>query len=100
MSQRLADPDQTRNRLEILNQFFREMLLLNGGGCVALLAFLQAIWKDAGPGFVRGIVVGISFFILGLALTVAGSIYVTKSPKRYNSGEVWADECRKRISGS
>jgi hypothetical protein len=71
MSHSLADPEQTKNRLEILNRFFRGMLLLNGGGCVALLAFLQAIWKDAGPGFVRGIVAGMVFFIVGLGFTVA-----------------------------
>jgi hypothetical protein len=67
---RLADEEQTRNRLEILNKFFQGMLLLNGGGCVALLAFMQAIWRDSSPGFVRSIVIGMSFFIVGLFFTV------------------------------
>jgi hypothetical protein len=72
MSQPLADVEQTRNRLEILNQFFRGMLLLNGGGCVALLAFLQAIWENAKRGFVQDILEGMAFFIFGLVCTVAG----------------------------
>jgi hypothetical protein len=69
---RLSDEEQTRHRLEILNQFFRGMLLLNGGVCVALLAFLQAIWNNASPSFVRGILIGMAFFIGGLFFTVSG----------------------------
>jgi hypothetical protein len=69
---RLSGEEQTRHRLEIRNQFFRGMLLLNGGGCVALLAFVQAIWNDASPTFVRGILVGMALFIFGLFFTVAG----------------------------
>jgi hypothetical protein len=36
-----AEPEQTRHRLEILNQSFRRMLLRNGGARIALLAFVQ-----------------------------------------------------------
>jgi hypothetical protein len=68
----LADPEQTRNRLEILNQFFRGMLLLNGGACVALLAFLQAIWESRPPDFVHLLVYGMACFLLGLVFTVVG----------------------------
>jgi hypothetical protein len=42
---------------------FSEMLLLNGGGSLALLAFLQAIWDKANPSFVRGILIGMAFYI-------------------------------------
>jgi hypothetical protein len=52
----LADAEQTRNRTEILNQLFRGMLLLNGGACLALLAFVQAIWDRATASFVRAVV--------------------------------------------
>jgi hypothetical protein len=69
---KLDDPEQTRNRLEILNQFFRGMLLLNGGACVALLAFLQAIWESRPPGFVHLLVYGMACFLLGLVFTVVG----------------------------
>ena len=72
MPRPLADVEQTRNRLEILNQFFRGMLLLNGGGCVALLAFLQAIWNSASRGVMHGILFGMALFIAGLTFTVAG----------------------------
>jgi hypothetical protein len=68
----LADPEQTRHRLEILNQFFRGMLLLNGGACVALLAFVQAIWERRPPGFLHVVVYGIAFFLLGLVFSVVG----------------------------
>jgi hypothetical protein len=68
----LADPEQTRNRLEILNQFFRGMLLLNGGACIALLAFLQAIWESRPPDFVHLLVYSMACFLLGLVFTVVG----------------------------
>jgi hypothetical protein len=67
---KLADPEQTRHRLEILNQFFRGMLLLNGGACVALLAFIQAIWERRPPGFLHVVVYGMAFFLLGLVFSV------------------------------
>jgi hypothetical protein len=78
---RLSDEEQTRHRLEILNRFFQGMLLLNGGGCVALLAFLQAIWNDASAGSVRGILIGMTFFIGGLFFTVAGQYLRYEIPK-------------------
>lgn len=68
----LADPEQTRLRAEILNQFFHGMLLLNGGGCIALLAFLQAIWNGVTASFIRVVVIGMTFFLFGLTLTTVG----------------------------
>jgi hypothetical protein len=62
----LSDEEQTRHRLEIVNQFFRGMLLLNGGACVALLAFVQAIWEKRPPGFLHVVVYGMAFFLAGL----------------------------------
>jgi hypothetical protein len=69
---KLADAEQTRNRTEILNQFFRGMLLLNGGACVALLAFLQAIWGNVSPSFVRTLVVCMAFLLTGLVFSALG----------------------------
>jgi hypothetical protein len=63
---KLSDEEQTRHRLEILNQFFRGMLLLNGGACVALLAFVQAIWEKRPPGFLHVVVYSMAFFLAGL----------------------------------
>jgi hypothetical protein len=62
----LADEEQTRNRLAILNEFFKGMLLLNGGACLALLAFVQAIWERRPPNFLHVIVYGMAFFLAGL----------------------------------
>lgn len=65
----LADPERTRHRLEILNQAFRGLLIIHGGGAVALLAFLQALGND-NPSLSRVILWGMGFLVLGLVLSV------------------------------
>ncbi len=65
----LPDPVRTEQRAEILNQAFRGLLLIHGGGAVALLAYLQAV-GDKNPALSRIILVGILFLVLGLVLAV------------------------------
>ena len=65
----LADPERTRHRLEILNQAFRGLLLIHGGGAVALLAYLQAI-GESNPPLSRSILIGMLFLVLGLVFAV------------------------------
>jgi hypothetical protein len=77
----LADPEQTRNRAEILNQFFRGMLALNGGGCRPS-GVLQAIWNSVTPAFTRLVVIGLVFFIVGLTLTAGGQFMRYKNVPR------------------
>ena len=42
-----AAKEQTRRRDEMAIHGLRSLLLLNGGGAIALLAFLQAVWAEA-----------------------------------------------------
>jgi len=46
MSNGLTPQDFHSVRSEISNEGVKGLFLMNGGGAVALLAFLQAIWKD------------------------------------------------------
>jgi hypothetical protein len=91
---KLDDAEQTRNRTEILNQFFRGMLLLNGGACVALLAFLQAIWDKTTTDFVRMVIFGMAPLLLGLVSTAVSQyarykISLHLQYKRRKKGRRW-----------
>jgi hypothetical protein len=95
----LADPEQTRHRLEILNQFFRGMLLLNGGACVALLAFVQAIWERRPPGFLHVVVYGMAFFLLGLVFSVVGQYARYEISLHSQFGRKWKAKWWRRAYG-
>jgi len=43
------------------------LFLMNGGGSVALLAFLQVIWKDI-PSLAKYVVCGLVFLVVGVVL--------------------------------
>lgn len=59
---------QTERRDQMAVHGLRSLLILNGGGAVALLAFLQAIWdKPNAAGLVPWILSGIIPFLLGAA---------------------------------
>ena len=59
---------QTERRDQMAVHGLRALLILNGGGVVALLAFLQAIWdKPKAVGLVPWIVGGIIPLLLGAA---------------------------------
>ncbi len=57
----------TQRKDEFFNQGVRALLLINGGGAVALLAFVQAIWIEA-QGLAAFVLVGASFFTIGAFL--------------------------------
>jgi hypothetical protein len=58
---------QTRN--QILNEGFKGLVLINGGGAAALAAFLQAIWdKPAAAAMRMYLLIGIGLLLLGTAL--------------------------------
>ena len=65
----LQDPERTRHRLEILNQAFRGLLAIHGGGAVALLAYLQALGDDK-PDLSRVVLTGILLLTIGLVFAV------------------------------
>ncbi len=58
---------QTRNH--ILNEGFKGLVLINGGGAAALAAFLQAIWdKPTAAAVGVYLLIGIALLLLGTAL--------------------------------
>ena len=65
----LADSVRTEQRAEVLNQAFRGLLIIHGGGAVALLAYLQAV-GDKNPALSKIILVGILLLVVGLVLAV------------------------------
>ena len=63
-----AAKEQTRRRDDMAIHGLRSLLLLNGGGAVALLAFLQAVWTEEGAkALVPWIAMGIDPLLLGAA---------------------------------
>lgn len=72
-------------RAQIDADTVKALLLLNGGGAVALLAFLQAI-LDKGDEYdplVRGVLWGLLILMLGLASAVAHNICRRKCSLHY-----------------
>ena len=65
----LKDAERTRHRLEILNQAFRGLLLINGGGALALLAYLQAL-EHKDPELSKIILIGLAFLVVGLVTAI------------------------------
>lgn len=64
---RLEPSDFTRQRDEANREGVRGLLIINGGGAVALLAFLQAIWPD-NKLLAKYVVIGIGAFAIGVFL--------------------------------
>lgn len=64
--------EYTRQRAEITTQGIRSLLLINGGGAAALLAFLQAIWNED-PALAEHVVTAIAWLAGGVV--VAGASF-------------------------
>ncbi len=65
MAEKLDPQDFTRQRDEASKEGVRGLLIINGGGAVALLAFLQAIWPKY-PLLSGYVVFGIAVLALGV----------------------------------
>ena len=63
----LQPKDFTEQRNDALREGVKGLLLINGGGATAMLAFLQAVWPIK-PQVVTYIVICIAFLALGLFL--------------------------------
>lgn len=75
-------------------QGLKALLVLNGGGAVALLAFLQAIWvKEAMLALVFWIVVAIACLVLGAA--TAGAVHFVRYTASMTYQTEGIDEGRK-----
>lgn len=83
----LRAPDFTRQRDELGKEGVRGILLINGGGAVALLAFLQAIWsKDVR--LAEYVVHGISLLAFGVFLAGLASFLRYHSSFNFQQGKL------------
>jgi hypothetical protein len=64
----LSAEQQSNVRAAAVEAGVKGLFLMNGGGAVALLAFLQAIWQDAPADLVRRVLTGLAFMGAGVAL--------------------------------
>jgi len=78
----LQASDFTEQRNEALAEGVKGLFLMNGGGAVALLAFLQAIWKDQ-PLLAKYVVVSIAVLAVGVFL--AGIVQFFRYHASFNS---------------
>jgi hypothetical protein len=53
-------------RMVMGNESVRGLFMINGGGAVALLAFLQQLWAEQ-PDLARWVMAGLALFTLGIA---------------------------------
>ena len=65
----IKDPTRSQQRLEFLATAFRGLLAIHGGAAIALLAFLQAIYKD-NPDLAKLVLVAILGPVIGLVLAI------------------------------
>jgi uncharacterized membrane protein YeiB len=69
----LTAKDFTDQRNDAMREGVKALVLMNGGGAVALLAFLQAVWFKA-PALVKFILWGIALLVIGVGL--AGLVHL------------------------
>lgn len=63
----LTPKDLTDQRNDAMREGVKALVLMNGGGAVALLAFLQAIWSKE-PALIKYVLWGLGFLVIGVAL--------------------------------
>lgn len=65
----LTPQDFTKQRNEAMVQAVRGLFIINGGGAVALLAFMQAVWKEPdATALTRALVIGAGLLVGGVIL--------------------------------
>ena len=64
----LTQKDLYDDRMRFGTEGIKSLLLINGGGAVALLAFLQQVWSKH-PELIVPVLFALTFLTLGLALT-------------------------------
>jgi hypothetical protein len=69
----LTGKDFTEQRNDAMREGVKALLLMNGGGAVALLAFLQAIFQTS-PSLAKYVVLGLAFLTCGLV--AAGLVHL------------------------
>lgn len=92
MNDNLSTAGSTRGgsleqRTEIASQGMRGLFLINGGGAVALLAFLQSAWT-INPVLIPYIASGITSLTIGLAFAAAVPFIRIAASLNYEPGNV------------
>jgi archaellum biogenesis protein FlaJ (TadC family) len=65
---------RTKQRDQTAGELVRALLIINGGGAVALLAFLQAIWSSD-KAVAKSVVIALVVFAIGAALAAAFHLF-------------------------
>lgn len=86
------DPETlTEQRNEAARELVRALLIINGGGAAALLAFLQAIWPHE-KGFARPIIVALVILAVGAVSAAAFHLFRHQASWHHQHGDTnrWA----------
>jgi hypothetical protein len=78
------------SRAQVLNEAFNSLVLLHGGGALALIAFLQDNWGKY-PALSKVIVSGIGFLVVGLVLAIPIPLL------RYRHSHLWEQREKARL---
>jgi hypothetical protein len=81
----LSAADRTKQRNEAAAELVKALLIINGGGAVALLAFLQAIWVPS-RALAKPTVIGIAFLAFGALLAAAFHLFRHQASMHYQFG--------------
>lgn len=80
-----TDPDGVNQRVQIDTETVKALLLINGGGIIALLTFLPSIIGKVGyEGLVYSTFIGVMLLIIGLACAVIHNRLRRKCSLLYN----------------
>jgi hypothetical protein len=85
----LSDEDNrayAERRSATADQLVRALLVINGGGAIALLGFLQAIWSKE-PALAESVVWGIAWLSVGLSLGACANFFRYKTSQAHQ--EEW-----------
>jgi hypothetical protein len=85
----LQASDFTEQRNEALAEGVKGLFLMNGGGSVALLAFLQAIWKDQ-PLLAKYVVASIAILAVGVLLAGLVQFFRYHASFNFQGGRIHA----------
>lgn len=81
------DPETlTEQRNEAARELVRALLIINGGGAVALLAFLQAIWPYE-KGFAKPIIIAVVVLAIGAVSGAAFHLFRHQASWHHQQGD-------------
>lgn len=87
----LSAEARTRQRDQAASELVRALLIINGGGAAALLAFLQAIWSSNRP-LVKPTIAALVILSVGAVLGAAFHLFRHQASWHHQSGDLnrWA----------